>query len=124
MFDGKAAEAMQFYTSLFDNSAVKNITWYGPGESGPEGMVKHAIFSLNGQDYMCIDSAIKHEFTFTPSMSFYVNAGSEQEIDHLFALLSEGGAVLMPLGPYPFSPKFAWLSDRYGVSWQLNLTNE
>ena len=69
---------------------------------------------------MCIDSAVKHEFTFTPAMSLYVNCESDDEIEKLFKELSMGGNILMPLGAYPFSKKYVWLSDRFGVSWQLS----
>ena len=81
----------------------------------------HATFSLNGQEFMCIDSSVQHEFTFTPSMSLYVNCETEAEIERLFEKLSLGGQVLMELDRYPFSEKFAWLNDQFGVSWQLNL---
>ena len=81
----------------------------------------HATFSLNEQEFMCIDSYVEHAFTFTPSMSLYVNCETEAEINRLFERLSQGGQVLMPLDHYPFSQKFAWVSDRFGVSWQLNL---
>ncbi len=66
MFDGEAEEAMNFYTSLFYESKILSITRYGPGEAGAEGTVMHATFSLGGQEFMCIDSNVKHEFTFTP----------------------------------------------------------
>jgi len=72
---------------------------------------------------MCVDSPVKHGFTFTPAISLFVDCGSEAEIDHLFAKLVDGGQVFMPLNADPFSPKFGWLSDRFGVSWQLNLVN-
>lgn len=121
MFSGKAEEAMSFYVSLFDRSEVLSIQRYGPNEAGVEGSVLHATFSLNGQELMCIDSAVKHEFTFTPAISLYVTCQSEDEVDRLFHGLSDGGQVLMPLGAYPFSKRFAWVSDRYGVSWQLAL---
>ena len=122
MFDGKAEEAMNFYTSLFENSKILSLTRYGPNEAGAEGTVMHAAFSLGGQEFMCIDSNVKHEFTFTPAISLYVNCETEEEIDGLFEKLSHGGQVLMPLDRYPFSEKFAWLSDKFGVSWQLNLS--
>jgi predicted 3-demethylubiquinone-9 3-methyltransferase (glyoxalase superfamily) len=122
MFEGKAEEAMSFYVSLFKDSSVTSIRRYGPGEAGAEGSVMQAAFSLNGQQFMCIDSSVKHGFTFTPAMSIFVDCASETEVDTLFAKLSEGGQVLMPLGEYPFSRKFGWLADRYGVSWQLTLT--
>ena len=121
MFEGKAEEAMNFYTSLFEHSEILNITRYKENEAGAEGTVVHATFVLNGQEYMCIDSAFKHDFKFTPAMSLYVNCESEEEIDRLYGQLSQGGNVLMPLAPYPFSEKFGWIADKFGVSWQLNL---
>ena len=102
MFSGEAEEAMRFYVSLFDRSEVLAIRRYGPNEAGAEGSVMHA-------------------FTFTPAISLYVSCHSKEEIDRLFERLSEGGQVLMPLAVYPFSERFAWVADRYGVSWQLTL---
>ncbi|KEK22410.1 VOC family protein [Bacillus gaemokensis] len=122
MFDGNAEEAMTLYTSLFDQSEVVSISRYNANGSGKEGTVMHATFTLNGQEFMCIDSNVKHEFTFTPSISLYVNCDTEEEIEVVFNKLSEGGEVLMPLASYPFSKKFGWLNDKYGVSWQLNLS--
>ena len=84
-------------------------------------MVVHATFALSGQVFMCMDSNVKHDFTFTPSMSLYISCATEEEIDRLFEKLSQGGSVAMPLMAYPFSSKFAWVTDKYGVSWQLNL---
>jgi predicted 3-demethylubiquinone-9 3-methyltransferase (glyoxalase superfamily) len=121
MFSGRAEEAMRFYVSLFDQSEVLDVRRYGSSEAGAEGSVMHATFSLGGQRFMCIDSNVEHAFTFTPALSLYVTCRSEGEIDRLFERLSEGGQVLMPLGAYPFAERFAWVSDRYGVSWQLSL---
>ena len=121
MFTGNAEEAMDFYMSLFSGSQILDITRYGPGEAGAEGNVMHATFLLNGQEFMCIDSNIEHAFTFTPAISLYVNCETEAEIDRLFERLTQAGQVLMPLDHYPFSQKFAWVSDRFGVSWQLSL---
>jgi predicted 3-demethylubiquinone-9 3-methyltransferase (glyoxalase superfamily) len=70
---------------------------------------------------MCMDSNVKQVFTFTPATSLFVSCATEEEIDRLFAKLSQGGQVLMPLATYPFSPKFGWVADQFGVSWQLNL---
>ncbi len=123
MFSGEAEEAMNFYTSLFDQSEIISITRYGANEAGKEGTVVHATFSLKGQLLMCIDSYVKHDFTFTPAISLYVNCDSEAEIDRAYESLSQDGAVLMPLAAYPFSEKFTWVQDKYGVSWQLNLAN-
>jgi predicted 3-demethylubiquinone-9 3-methyltransferase (glyoxalase superfamily) len=121
MFEGQAEAALNFYISLFKDSQVISITRYGPNEAGAEGSVMHATFSLNGQQFMAIDSNVHHQFTFTPAISLYVSCETEQEIDALFAQLSAGGNVLMPLSQYPFSKKFAWVNDRFGVSWQLSL---
>jgi predicted 3-demethylubiquinone-9 3-methyltransferase (glyoxalase superfamily) len=121
MFDGKAEEAMNFYISLFPDSAIKSISRYGENEDGPAGTARHAVFALNGQEFMCIDSPIKHGFTFTPAMSLFVSVDTESEVDKLYAALSEGGQVLMPLDAYPFSKKYGWVNDRYGVSWQVTL---
>ncbi len=84
----------------------------------------HATFSLNGQRFMAIDSNIEHGFTFTPAMSLYIECETEEEIDSVFHRLSEGGQILMPLDAYPFSPKFGWVADRFGVSWQLTLNQQ
>lgn len=121
MFSGNAEEAMNFYTSIFDQSEIINITRYGANEAGKEGTVLNAIFTLNGQEFMCIDSSVKHEFTFTPAISLYVTCDTEDEIDRLFEKLSEDGQVFMPLSAYPFSKKFGWVADKYGVSWQFTL---
>jgi predicted 3-demethylubiquinone-9 3-methyltransferase (glyoxalase superfamily) len=121
MFEGKAEEAMKFYVSLIPGSEIGDITRYGPGGPGPEGSVMKASFTVAGQTVLCTDSFVKHAFTFTPSFSFFIDCDSEAEIDRLTAALAEGGATLMPLGNYGFSRKFAWVNDRYGVSWQINL---
>jgi predicted 3-demethylubiquinone-9 3-methyltransferase (glyoxalase superfamily) len=122
MFTGQAEEAMQFYTSLFRNSEIISVSRYGANETGAEGSVQHASFTLNGQEFMAIDSNIEHGFTFTPSLSIYVRCENEAEIDNAFAKLSEGGQIMMPLDRYPFSKKFGWVADKYGVSWQLSLS--
>jgi predicted 3-demethylubiquinone-9 3-methyltransferase (glyoxalase superfamily) len=121
---GKAEEAINFYTSLFKNSSVRTIERFGPGERQPEGSVKHADFTLDGQEYMAMDGGMPHAFTFTPAMSIFVICESEQEIDRLYGQLSQGGSVMMELSEYPFAAKFAWVGDRYGVSWQLNLPHK
>jgi predicted 3-demethylubiquinone-9 3-methyltransferase (glyoxalase superfamily) len=121
MFEGVAEEAMNFYVSLFRGSEIQQVERYGPDGPGAEGTVKVARFTLAGQDLMCIDSPAKHAFTFTPSISLFVDCESEAELDELFGRLSAGGGVLMPLGNYGFSTKFGWVNDRFGVSWQLNL---
>lgn len=122
MFQRAQAEAaIHLYTSLFDEAEVLAISRYGPGEPGVEGSVRQAAFALHGQTILCIDSNIEHDFDFTPSFSFFVNCEDEAELERLWAALSQDGEVRMPLDNYGFSQKFGWVSDRFGVSWQLNL---
>ena len=121
MFEGKAEEAMNFYVGIIPNSAILYLKHYKANEAGAEGSVMQAGFTLNGTEYMCIDSPAKHSFTFTASISLFAVCETEEEIDTVFSKLSAGGNILMPLGPYPFSKKFGWLADKFGVSWQLNM---
>jgi len=121
MFEGKAEEAMTFYRSLFTDAEVVSLTKYGPEGPGAEGSVMHAIFTLAGQRFMCIDSAVKHAFGFTPAMSLWVDCADAAELDRLYAALSADGQVLMAVGNHGFSTRFGWVNDRFGVSWQLNL---
>jgi predicted 3-demethylubiquinone-9 3-methyltransferase (glyoxalase superfamily) len=121
MFEGKAEEALDFYVSVVPDSQIISIDRYGEGEPGPEGTVKLGRASIAGLTVMFSDSYVKHAFTFTPSISLFVTCRSEDEIERLSATLAKGGAELMPLASYGFSRKFAWVNDRFGVSWQLNL---
>jgi len=121
MFEGRAEEAMRFYVSIVANSRIERIERYGPGEQGAEGSVKLAHFTLNGRTFMCMDSPVSHGFTFTPSISFFLTCDTPEEVDEVFGKLSEGGGILMPLDSYPFSPRFGWCNDRFGVSWQVTL---
>ncbi|MBI2478163.1 MAG: VOC family protein [Planctomycetia bacterium] len=118
---GKAEEAINFYVAQFGNSRIDSIKRYGPNDREPEGTVMIANFTLNGQPFMAIDSAAPHQFNFTPSMSLFVDCGTEEELVSLFGALSESGQVLMPLDNYGFSRRFGWTNDRFGVSWQVNL---
>lgn len=122
MFQGGIAEeAMKYYTSLIEDSEIKSITRYGAEGPGEEGSVIQAVFSLKGQEFMCIDSHIDHEFTFTPSFSIYLTCDTEEEIDSLYNKMIQDGTALMPINNYGFSKKFGWLNDKFGISWQLNL---
>ena len=121
MFQGDAGPALDLYTSLFDDARVLTLTRHGADGPGVEGTVQQATFSIAGQVFRCFDSSPVHDFTFTPSFSVFVDVASAEELDRLFAGLSEGGAVLMPLDEYGFSRRFGWVNDRFGVSWQLNL---
>jgi predicted 3-demethylubiquinone-9 3-methyltransferase (glyoxalase superfamily) len=112
---------MKFYASLIPGSEIGEVVRWGKGQPGAEGTVMKAAFTVGGQTVMCTDSVVQHGFSFTPSFSFWVTCDSEEEIRRLTAALSEGGNTLMPLGSYGFSREFAWVSDKFGVSWQLNL---
>lgn len=124
MFQGNAKEAINYYISLIDESEIISITHYGANEAGEEENVMQATFSLKGQEFMCLDSNIAHDFTFTPSFSIFFTCDTEEEIDRLYKNFLEGGKPLMPLGDYPFSKKFGWVVDKFGVSWQFNLPLE
>ena len=121
MFTGDAEAAITLYVALWGDSKVERIDRYGPGEVGKAGSVKQAWFTLVGREFLAIDSPVTHGFTFTPAMSLFVECASEAELDTAFGRLGEGGTVLMPVGDYGFSTRFGWLTDRFGVSWQLNL---
>ena len=121
MFQGNAEEALTFYTALIPDSRIEAISRYGLGEAGPEGTVMEARFTLAGQSVICIDSPVQHDFTFTPSFSFFVICSYDVEIRRLASALLYGGEALMPLDNYGFSKLFAWVKDRFGVAWQLSL---
>lgn len=116
---GKAEEAMNLYVSVFDDSRVLDVERFA-AEDDDSG-IKLASFELAGRRFLAMDSGSAHEFRFTPAMSMFVDCDSEAQLDGAFEALSAGAKILMPLDAYPFSPRFAWLEDRFGVSWQLSL---
>lgn len=120
MSAGSAEEAMRFHVGLFGNSSIGNVARYGPGEPGAEGSIQRADFTVAGQPLIAIDSPIQHEFTLTPSFSLFVGCESAEELNAAFAPLSSAGQVMMPPDSHGFSGTFRWVSDRFGVSWQLN----
>ena len=122
MFEGAAEAAMNFYMAVFPSSTIDNITRFGAGGPGREGSVMQATMSLKGQKLFFFDSPVKHAFTFTPSISLMVDCDSAAEVDRLFTALSDQGKTLMPLDAYPFARRFAWVNDRFGVSWQLRFS--
>ncbi len=121
MFEGEAQQAMELYTRVIPDSQILDVERYGADGPGPEGTIVLASISLHGQVVLVSDSYVQHDFTFTPSISLFVTCEDEAEIDRLTAALGDGGKVLMPLDNYGFSQRFAWVEDRFGVSWQLNL---
>ena len=123
-FDKEAVEAANFYTSLLPDSEVTNITTLHDTPSGDCDIVS---FTLAGQPFMGISAGPL--FKFNPSISFMVNFDPAQDpdartrIDTVWAKLIEGGTALMPLDKYPFSERYGWVQDKYGLTWQLILTN-
>ena len=106
-FDNQAEEAMNFYVSIFKNSKVVNVTRYGDAGPGPKGTVMSVIFELEGQQFYALNGG--PQFTFTPAISFFVNCETQQEVDELWEKLSAGGR----------KDRCGWLSDKYGLSWQI-----
>ena len=121
MFEGQAQQAMDLYTRVLPDSEILDVERYGPDGPGPENTIIRATMSLRGQTVVVSDSYISHNFTFTPAFSLFVTCEDEAELERLVAELGEDGRTLMPLDNYGFSQRFAWVEDRFGVSWQLNL---
>ena len=121
-FNDNAEEAVNFYISIFKNSKVLNITRYGELGPGQRGSVMTAIFQLEGESFYALNGG--SEFKFTPSNSFYVSCKTLPEIKKLWDRLTDGGLVMMELDKYPFSERYGWVQDKFGVSWQLILSND
>ena len=129
--DGQAEEAAQFYTSIFDNSKIRSTNRYpdaGQEIHGQEaGSVLTVLFEVEGFSFMLLNGG--SAFAPNPSISFFLNfdpAGNQRAADDLqsvWSQLAEGGRVLMELGEYPFSQTYGWVQDKFGLSWQLMLTN-
>ncbi len=123
-FDKEAKEAAGFYTSLFENSRITHTSTI---HDTPSGDCDILSFELRGQPFMAISAG--PYFKFNPSISFIVNFDPSRDenpgenIDAVWDKLSEGGTVLMPIDKYPFSERYGWIQDKYGVSWQMILTN-
>ena len=113
-FDTKGLEAAEFYTSLLDNSEIVTVRTLRDTPSGDCDVVH---FTLAGQPFQAISAGPL--FTFNPSISFVINCDTKDEVDALWKRLFDGGSELMPLDSYPFSERFGWLTDRYGLSWQI-----
>jgi predicted 3-demethylubiquinone-9 3-methyltransferase (glyoxalase superfamily) len=113
-FDREAVEAAEFYSSTFPDSRVTDVSTLHDTPSGDTDVVS---FELFGQPFMAISAGPL--FEFTPAVSLLVRCRSKEEVDELWERLSEGGAALMPLDSYPFSERYGWTQDRYGLSWQV-----
>ncbi|MEP9358689.1 VOC family protein [Sphingomonas sp. KR3-1] len=118
---GKAQAALDFYVETVPGSRIDSVERFGAAGPGPEGSILRAHAVIAGQKVMVHDSFLTHGFDFTPSWSFFLDVGDRAEFDRLFDALSAGGSVLMPPDNYGWSSRFGWLSDRFGISWQVNL---
>ena len=115
-FDTQAVEAATRYCEIFPDSQVTDVTTL---HDTPSGDVANVAFELFGQRFLAI-SAGPH-FTFTPAISFAVSCATADEVDRYWQALSDGGEVVMELGAYPFSERYGWVADRWGLSWQVSL---
>jgi predicted 3-demethylubiquinone-9 3-methyltransferase (glyoxalase superfamily) len=106
-FDNNAEEAMNFYISVFKNSKVVSMTRCGDAGPGPKGSLLVATFQLEGQEFCAMNGG--PQYKFTPAISLYVSCQTQQEVDELWAKLSAGGKEI----------QCGWLTDRYGLSWQV-----
>ena len=113
-YDKEAREAGEFYASVFPGSRVKSVNTL---HNTPSGSVDIVTVDLAGQEFTLLSAGPL--FQFTPAISFLVACETKEEVDALFAELSRGGMVMMELGAYPFSERYGWTADRYGVSWQV-----
>ena len=111
MFEGRAADALALYGEVFPESE----------SSLRDGPVYMAEWRLAGHEILLVDSPARHDFTFTPSTSLFIEFSDAGAQRAAYDALSEGGQVMMPLDDYGFSQRFGWVADRFGVSWQLNL---
>ncbi|UOO36974.1 VOC family protein [Oscillospiraceae bacterium CM] len=115
-FDTEAREAAAFYTGLFDHSGILSSTLLADTPSGTAELI---TFQLAGQEFQAIGAG--PFFHFNPSVSLMVHCTEASQVDFLWQKLVEGGTVLMEIGTYPFSQRYGWLEDRFGLSWQLML---
>jgi predicted 3-demethylubiquinone-9 3-methyltransferase (glyoxalase superfamily) len=122
-FDHQAEEAAELYTSIFDNSRISRVNRYGEAAAKaagrPKGSALTVTFEIEGQELTGLNGG--PHFKLNQAVSFYVSCESVQEVDRLWERLSPGGQVRMQLSKYPFSERYGWIEDRFGVSWQLNL---
>jgi predicted 3-demethylubiquinone-9 3-methyltransferase (glyoxalase superfamily) len=113
-FDKEAREAAEFYTSIFKDSKIKDTTTL---HNTPSGSVDIVNIELPGREFVLISAGPL--FKFNPSVSFLVACQTKDEVDTLWKRLSERGTALLELGEYPFSERYGWTQDRYGLSWQV-----
>jgi predicted 3-demethylubiquinone-9 3-methyltransferase (glyoxalase superfamily) len=117
---GRAGEAVAFYAELIPGVSVERVVpLSGPSDSGSDEL-QRIEFTIGTTPFIAFDSAGPHQFTFTPAVSVWLNLDNEETFTTVFTALAEGGTIHMPIGDYGFGRRFAWVDDRFGVSWQLN----
>lgn len=116
---GQAKEAADLYTSVFKDA---KITSHSVLHDTPSGSVDLVTMDIADQGFTLLGAG--PEFKFNPSISFLVGCETKEEVDEMWAKLSQGGFVMMELGSYPFSDRYGWTTDKYGVSWQIMLTDK
>ncbi len=118
-FPGTAEAAMSFYVGLFPAAGIRDISRFGPDDRGEPGKILHGDFVLKGQSFMAMDIDAAYAPPVSWGISLYVDCADEAEFNRLFSGLSAGGQVIM--GPEPIYElrKVAWITDRFGVTWQL-----
>ena len=114
----RAQEALDFYQGTFPSFSLESLQHHAEPH---QDLVMLATFSIKGQAVMISDSFVEHEWGITPGISFFIDAESEDELNGLANALCVDGQVHMPAANYGFSTMFAWVEDRFGVNWQLNL---
>lgn len=122
MFEGRAEEAMEYYMDIFEDAEIRYVQKYDADSPEMQGKIMQGVIRIHDQMIMLMDSNVPHEFSFTPSMSFFIECHSLPEIENHYRKLKKKGAILMPLDEYGFSDRFAWVQDQFGVSWQLNFS--
>lgn len=120
MFDGVASDAIALYLKAFPRAEVLQRSDYESGDFEMAGKVRSATLSLYGCLVRIIDSPVVHGFAFTPAVSLYVELTDEAALFHAYETLAERGTVLLAIDSYPHSPNYGWITDRFGVSWQLS----
>ncbi len=106
-FDGQAEEAANFYVSIFENAKIHNVSRYGEEAPGETGSVMTVSFELEGQEFIALNGG--PEYKFSPAVSFSIDCKNQQEVDHFWNRLSEGGKT----------SQCGWLDDKFGVTWQV-----
>lgn len=119
-FDGQVEAAAKFYVDAFEQSKINKVDYYVDNEHQPKGSVLTVSMILAGQEVILLNGG--PNFSLTPAISFFVECETEAQINKLWETLSQDGKILMAFGAYPFSEKYGWLEDQYGVSWQLILS--